>query len=253
VAWQDLFQGEHSHRFSDVESARFGLRVSRFNVPVTSSLDGQAAAAMIADSADDVVIIRYPADRVDWFASLMSTGWSVLIADALGYWSIAAGDGRRRERLVAPVEATAQQVGELVQRAFDHYPSHYLANPLFDPKDVLEGYVELAETSFRRDGAITLGTPDGALVAIAAITTSAGVTEWGLAGVDPDHQGGGALNDLAATIEDHALAHGCSRILTSTVVHNTRAQKAFLRFGFEPAASFLTVHAVRPGLLPFSR
>lgn len=253
MSWRDLFQGEHSHRFSDVESARFGLRVSRFNVPVTSALEGAAAAAMITDSDDDVVILRYPADRVDWFATLAATGWSVLMADALLYSTLSVGDGKRREQTLVPLTPGEQELTAFVRRVFANYPSHYLANPLFDPQDVVEGYMEFAETSFRREGAITLGTPEGTLVGVATVAASDDVIEWTLGGVDPDHQGSGVFNQVMAAIEDHAAALKCTRILTSTVVHNIRTQKTFQRFGFEPTASFLTVHAVRPGLLPVNR
>lgn len=74
-------------------------------------------------------------------------------------------------------------------------------------------------------------------------------TEILLAGVVSGSQGRGLYAHLLRAVEDRALARGAAEVVISTQGHNTRVQRAWARYGFEPVQTFLTVHLVRSRLL----
>lgn len=79
--------------------------------------------------------------------------------------------------------------------------------------------------------------------------TGCGLVEILLAGVVPHAQGRGMYPHLLAAMEDWALDEGAEAVVISTQGHNTRVQRAWSRYGFEPVHSLVTAHLVRPELL----
>lgn len=240
-------------RESPLESERFGLSIQRATVPSGASATIDGLLSQVTASTSDVVILRYPQERVDWFAALSRLGRHALFADSLVYWRLRTGSSRRRSpadqvtTAVKPVEPAT--IDELMADIFAGYGNHYLANPLFDRALATAGYQDWARRS-------ALGTPpvtvavSGTLAGIATVTTAADHLEIELAGVRPSHQAQGLYGHLLAATEDLAAAGGRSEVVISTQGHNTNVQRAWARFGFEPIASFVTVHLVDAGLLP---
>jgi hypothetical protein len=140
---------------STVETARFGTTIGR----VELGPDTECGASEILDLVDgaepDVVVLRYPADRVAWPAAFTRGSRAVYHADSIVYWEC---------RLSAPVElptgttsrvATASErtlVHDLARSAFADYGSHYRANPRFAPVDIALGYAEWAAHQVDRPG-----------------------------------------------------------------------------------------------------
>ena len=131
--------------------------------------------ALVRGSTADVVMLRYPADRVDWFAPLAGDGRVALLADSLVYWRLGrVGSGRvpapapnlltAVERDVEPETADA-----LVADMFAAYGNHYLANPLFDPALALAGYQQWARRSIAEAGAVVARDQDRLLGAVATV------------------------------------------------------------------------------------
>ena len=254
MSWQELASaGEVQLRPSPFEQERFGVSVDRMVVPGKAQAPLRAVRDVIASSAADVIVLRYPAGRIDLFAGLMGPGRDVVLADTLVYWRLRAGQGRRPpsdpsvETALAP-DLPDEVVSDLVADVFADYSNHYLANPLFDPRLALDGYVDWATRSVAR-GAPVVTSRDGRPIAFATLDRETDHVEVELAGVRTSEQGGGVYGHLFAGVEDVAVAEQVPEVLISTQAHNTSVQRAWARFGLEPVATYLTLHLVRSGLL----
>ncbi|MEV4457618.1 GNAT family N-acetyltransferase [Microbispora sp. NPDC049633] len=252
MSWRDVMEaGAVLTVPSPVESARFGRSIERLTVAASSPAPLEAIREAVTRSAADVVILRYPAECVGWFAGLTTLGRTAVLADSLVYWRLRAGEGRRPQPvdgLAVDGVPEAAEVRAFVRRTFGAYGNHYLANPLLDAADAAEGYEEWALRSAARDGCVTLRGPDGVL-ALATTEEDGPRTEILLAGVTPAAQGRGVYAHLLAAVEDRAAARGAAEVVISTQGHNTRVQRAWARYGFEPVHTLLTVHLIR-GSLP---
>jgi hypothetical protein len=255
VSWQELVGAEDVQlRRSPFEQDRFGVSVDRMVVPGTRPPALARVCEIVRSSEADVVVLRYPAERIDLFAELVGTGRDPVLADTLVYWRLRTGEGRRPvpdpslETALAP-GLPQDVVADLVADVFADYSNHYLANPLFEPRLALDGYVDWATRSVTR-GAPVVTSREGRPIAFATLDRQGDHVEVELAGVRTSEQGGGVYGHLFAGVEDVAVAEQVPEVLISTQAHNTGVQRAWARYGLEPVATYLTVHLVRPGLLP---
>ncbi len=255
MSWYDAVEaGELIAGPSPYESSRFGVSVDRVTVSRDAGTTLAEVAAAVSASDADVVLLRYPAREVTWFAELAAGPRTAILADTLVYWAVPVGSGRPPEPvtgLTACVETGIDDalVDEVVADIFGDYGNHYCANPLFDPAGALAGYQEWARRSIAADGAVVLRGPSGDVAALATISHGGPVTEIHLAGVVPAEQGRGRYAHLLAAVEAAAAGAGSKRLVISTQAHNTGVQRAWTRYGFEPVYTLLTVHLVRRELL----
>lgn len=245
MSWYEAVEAaELVSRPSAYESDRFGVSVDRVSVSAAAKVSVEEVLDAVAASDADVVVLRYPAREVGWFARLMTGDRAVLLADGLVYWSLPVGGGRRPEpvpELVTAIETDLDDevVGAVVADIFGDYGNHYCANPLFDKALALAGYQQWARRSIAAAGAVTLRGPGEGLVGLATVDHAGHVTEIELAGIVPAEQGRGRYRHLLAAAEDAATG---DRLVISTQTHNTGVQRAWSRYGFEPVHSLLTVH-----------
>lgn len=253
MAWHDVMEAPALRaQPSPFESARFGRSVERLTVSAGAGTELDAVREAVLRSDADVVVLRYPAERIGWFAGLTVLGRTAVFADSLVYWRLPAGRGRAPEPaagLVAEPTRDTRAVEGLVADIFAAYGSHYLANPLFDAAAALAGYQEWALRSAEADRCLTL-RDDARMLALATLEEDAGRTEILLAGVVSGCQGRGLYAHLLKAVEDRTLARGATEVVISTQGHNTRVQRAWARYGFEPVQTILTAHLVRSSLLP---
>jgi hypothetical protein len=269
VAWQDLIGRGIEHTASPLESARFALTVGRVTVRQDETSDeADRLAAVLAQAPEDLLVVRYPADRVRLGAVLAAGDRDVLPAGALTYWAVAATDviapdGPVDDELDAPHIVAApdwpggpasvrEVVGAVVEATFTGYGNHYLADPLLDAGAALAGYREWATGTVET-------TPQDVLLLVAGerpigVATCRRASDGGhlevlLAGMLPKDQGRGRYGYLLAGCARHAERAGLGRLVISTQVHNVRVQRAWARAGLRPFAAVETAHAVRRGLL----
>ena len=233
--------------FSAPDSRRFGLSVWRGR---SDSADWHAIGKAVLANACDVAIVRVPAGA--HMAIRLLNHWCLpaLHADTLVYYacdlSRHAPAPLRNADLVMR-RATLADAGTLramVANTFANYTSHYHANPLFPPEEILAGYEEWA-TSHLRDGdlAVWLALRDGEAIAFAACRDHGGGTWEGvLYGVSADAAGGGVYGDLIRHTQREALARGASRMIVSTQVQNYAVQKVWAREGFHLYEALDTFH-----------
>jgi hypothetical protein len=252
MGWHDALEaGELISTPSAYETERFGVSVDRVTMSASAGTSLPEVVDAVGRSEADVVVLRYPAREVGWFASLAAGPRTAVLADSLMYWSLPAGKGRRPAPLAgftAGLEKKIENdlVDDLVGDIFGDYGNHHCANPLFDRGLALAGYQEWARRSVAEAGAVVLRGPDRRVLALATIDRSDSWTEIELAGVVPSEQGRGRYSHLLAAVEDATTA---PRLVISTQAHNTGVQRAWARYGFEPVHTLLTVHLVKAGLL----
>lgn len=235
-------------RRSATESDRFGLEVWR------ASAIGDAASVLpeLVASGADVAIYRLPTPDAAPVRALAMLGMEVIRATPLVYYTLDLGDYLPRPRHnhdIDIAEATADDDAELdrlVEGSFQHYPSHYLANPLFDPVDVVAGYREWA-LGHRRDpsrAAAWVARREGRMVGFACceFDSARRICNGGIYGVLPGASGGGVFGDLIRHTQVHFKALGYLEMRMSGNVDNFAVQKVWVREGFHMYAAFDTLH-----------
>ena len=236
---------------SDLESARFGYRVSRLVVGAGQSDD---VVASVADSGFDVVIVRAPADDVALPARLASIpGYTAIAADSLLWWEW-QDDGSPIRALDAGGVARSVdgdvELERLVREVFADYKNHYSANPLFGSGPALDGYCEWASLLFNSgDATCTVLVDDGEPVGFGLVDLSPEIPDIRLAGIVPTARRGGRYRALVSELMLERRTNGGSAMRISTQSHNTTVMRAWAQLGWLPRETFVTTHLVREGLL----
>jgi GNAT superfamily N-acetyltransferase len=241
---------------SPYESVRFGVTIDRISVSTASAARLADVLAAIERSTADVVILRYPADRMRWFAALTELDRTAIVADNLVGWELSTGRGRRPPSLPRGLEivdrVSAAEMDAMVADAFRDYGNHYLADPLFDPALALAGYQEWAGREIA-SGVVALRGADGsggsAMLGFLTYGEADGVAEFALGGVVSRAQGVGLYSHLLAGMEDRAASRGIESVVCTTQSRNVRVQRRWADYGFRPVLSVFTVHLLRRGLL----
>lgn len=256
---------------SVVESERFGLKTSRVHVgPRTSCSVSELAQAIRADDAD-LVILRYPADRLDWYATLVrETGYRVIFSESLllqtvdlpGPVAEREPEGRITFRSLGDEAATAQGaqawrvVDDIVAGAFAGHRPHYRSNPYIPVVPLADIYGEwlrsMAETP---EGRVLLwcldGEPAGVIgfdwFEVADGQRQAEIKFWA-----PNR----ALTKrrrryfeaARAITESHDLLEGDGVGRSASVIqtHNLWPIRTMLRMGYKPELVVITLHLVHP-------
>jgi len=125
--------------------------------------------------------------------------------------------------------------------AFAGYQGHYQADPRLDRAAADAGYVDWARRSIA--GADVLVVEDeGAIAGFLTMEPSDDGTEIVLNGIRPDTQGRGLYAALVIGALRRSAKLKAPRCTVSTQVWNVRAQKVWIRVGFEPTQAVHTFH-----------
>ncbi|MEO5974514.1 MAG: GNAT family N-acetyltransferase [Ilumatobacteraceae bacterium] len=174
-------------------------------------------------------------------------------ADTLVYFSLKVGSRPTSimpstdYRIRPATMADRKDLSTLVGATFTNYASHYSANPIFQEKDVRDGYIEWATSYLGQETFETLlaRTKSDALSGFITMKVDPDMAEIILNGVHPVHQGHG----IYAGLLDHALAvgqlRGVDEVVISTQVSNIRAIRTWIRGGFTLDFSINTIHVMR--------
>lgn len=232
---------------SALESARFGLEVMRGK---QLEVDSKAVAKAILASECDLAIIRVPS-AAGGLHGVSRWSLPLIHADTLVYYKCDLGSytpaGLRNPDLVfrRAISDDLQALRALIAETFLGYKSHYHANPLLAPAQILAGYQEWAEGhALSPERTLWIAERDGRLAAFAACSETAdGRTGEGvLYGVSPSESGGGIYGDLIRYTQADFAARGFSTMLVSTQVNNFAVQKVWAREGFHLFEAWDTYH-----------
>lgn len=227
---------------SDLESARFGVRVARWQP--------ESPDARVDPTAFDVVIVRRPAQWSErWFELAGYDGYTAVHADSLIYWEWRVAPIPDPGTVIDLAPSDGDLAG-LIGEVFADYQNHYRANPLFDAGDALDGYVEWAVATATRTGRYHVWNgADGAPAGVAVVDWAASVPDIRLAGMRPSAQGGGLYRHLLSGVMSRAAEAGHSSVLISTQVQNIAVQRVWAALGWKPCDAFDTTHLIRTELL----
>ena len=257
----DFFSSTAVHyRHSPAETRRFGLSVGRLVAPAASdpATSLSLTLELLTSAAEDMVVLRYPSDRVTWFAQLRTTGRDLIHADSMIYFDrdltrgvpeLPPGWPPTGFRLVGKHEVDVDALLSLVPAIFDRLGNHYVANPILDHGAALEGYQEWVRHSLTHDEVVCVVDADHYPLGFLTLTTGSPRAELLLGGIVPRARRQGAFGAVFAMAARVAGESGSAVVGGPTHLHNVATQRAFWGAGYRPAAGVTTVHALRPGLI----
>ena len=237
---------------SAVESERFGISVSRLNIPLQHSITDNEIVKICAESKSDLLILRYPSNRTR-IAQSLSQVFSKLAfqADTLVYFSIpissapaSHSNGTWRFRLCTSSDNSP--VIKLADSIFDRYPNHYSANNSLDSRLVREGFVQWATLGLSDPdkSTVIVEDGDGTSVGFALVAINGEVAEIELNGIDSDFQGKGAYTALLSWVMYTVANRGVKSLSISTQGQNNRVIRAWIRAGFNFDFALNTFHVM---------
>ena len=243
-----------SEVISPIESKRFGISVSRLNIPLQHSITDNEIVKICAESKSDLLILRYPSNRARMSQSLSQmSSKNAFQADTLVYFSIpissasssaSHSDGPWRFRLCTPSDNSL--VMKLADSIFVDYPNHYSSNDSLDLASVREGFVQWATLGLSDldKSTVLIEDGDGTSVGFALVAINGELAEIELNGIDSDFQGKGAYTALLNWLVYTAANRGAKSLSISTQVQNTRVIRAWIKAGFSFDFALNTFHVM---------
>ena len=235
-------------RFSPYESARFGLRVFRAEA---ERVNADALVAALRRERVDVAILRLPAESIASLQSLRAYDLAPIVADTIvgyeGDLTDARNDVDETVVLRDATPADRAQIELLARDVFAGYVTHYHANPLFAPTQILDGYAEWAarHTRENRTGEsawIVESNGEVAGFSCYRIDRAAGVAIGVLNGVLPAFRRRGVYRRMLGRMLHAFAAQGLRRFVIATQVQNVAVQRIWVSQGLSLRRADNTVH-----------
>lgn len=239
--------GDFGLRMSESESARFGLRIARWNPSDPSDIASVPADGL---AGFDVVILRRPAGWVEGAVALLGfDGFAAIHADTLVYWAWIDRGGRLPSTVGSIVHRSSPaRLDGLVREVFSGYQNHYAANPLLGRAEALDGYVEWAVATGTDNGYVTVDDEAGP-IGFAVVDWSCDPPDVRLAGLCVRARGAGRYRDLVLAAMSQSRELGHTELRISTQAQNIAVQRTWASLGWNPIDAFDTTHLVRAELL----
>ena len=236
--------------YSEVDSRRFGMRIFRATL---AEVREQEIFSDLLENRVDIAILRFPTSQQVNLCRLERIGVPYVVADTLVFYELDLAD-----RVLRPpknpglvfepaTELHNKEMNELVGEIFAGYTNHYAANPVLPKADMLAGYCEWAR-SYCRQGEggrfawIVRDQGEPVAFLTCSETSDHRECEGILYGVSSRVTGRGIYGDLIRFSQHFFQQRGIPRMKVSTQVQNVAVQKAWVRAGFVPSLSFVTVH-----------
>lgn len=231
---------------SPLDEARFG-----FPVATAKGVDLAGVPAILdfcRDHAIRLCIVRCGTAELAAVHALQASGF--LLLDTLVYFRRGLqriDDAPSANVEIRPIEnAEAATLRELARTTFRGYQGHYHADPRLPLEQCDDIYADWAYRSARdRDAGseVFVASANGELVGFATMRlNTAAEGEGVLFGVHPGWQGKGLYRHFMLRGLHWCRDKGASRMIVSTQITNLAVQIAWSRLGFEPSASFYTLH-----------
>jgi GNAT superfamily N-acetyltransferase len=232
--------------FSEIDSARFGIRVARAHIAPDNF-----SQVMDFCSAEHIDLLIARCATSDLATAQKMEALGSVLTDTLVYYSfdlvkraIPDDSPRALVRKIAPADHA--QVERVAAAAFQGYYGHYHADPRLDPRKCDEGYVSWALRSCASRQVATdvlVAEYNGKVVGFATLRlNSLEEGEGVLFGVAPEAQGMGIYRSFMVDGMQWCKQQQVKRMVVSTQVTNVAVQKVWCRVGFEPAHSYYTFH-----------
>jgi len=239
----------HPHiEASPVESCAFGIRVGRLDYGIGTDWGSVDVTRDLIAGEEDLVILRYPADRLAITRDLAASGLRFLTADMLLYYhrdtvTTAPHEGITFRRLT---RADTGLADDLIADVFTGYHNHYLANPLTSGIDLIAAYQEWTQASLEHPSravfaAASQRRPDAGMCMVELAGTTAEIL---LAGLRPTERGGGLYQALTMRAIEWAASQGATDVVSSTQPWNIVGLRTWTKLGFLPELALTTMHVM---------
>jgi acyl dehydratase/GNAT superfamily N-acetyltransferase len=234
--------------YSEIESQRFKKNIHRASL---DRVDIKGIKKDILENETDVLILRIPSGSIEEHHKLNNMGFDVLHADTLVYYETDLGKiepGKTRNDIsFQEVDADNLDILEkIVPIIFKDYSNHYFSNPLFDPDDIRDGYVEWASSyagaDLNRIAWIACIDSEVAGFLTCSYDEENDESEGVLYGVLPGFAGRGVYSDFIRFSQRYFKDKGYSKMRVSTQIQNYAVQKVWSREGFFLKESYETYH-----------
>lgn len=224
---------------SDVDSARFGVPIAR--AYAASATDVSAIASDARASGVAMVIVRSPAGDLSVAQALEDAGGR--LCDTLVHYERPLDRPiPEQPRPVRPAgPGDLDEISAIAAAAFAGYQGHYHADPRLDRAAADAGYVDWARRSIAEADVLVIEDA-GAIAGFLTMEPIEDGTEIVLNAVRPEAQGQGLYPALVIGALRRSADLKAARCVVSTQISNLRAQKVWIRVGFEPTHAVYTFH-----------
>ncbi len=235
-------------KYSHLDSNRFAIRVERASmgsdVPVTRAIEAFQA------SSADLIIARFPAGQCAIPNALVQLGETLIHADTLVYYDISlpAPTGKAATNVRLAEATDLEAIRGIAAQAFSNYRAHYAANPLLPAADILDGYIEWAQS--RADPSdpssdTWLVFDDNTAAGFATCDIRNGGVEIVLNAVHPSFERRGHYGALLRHLIHYYSQAELTRLTISTQIWNYTVQRQWSRAGLLLESAYDTFHIDR--------
>ncbi len=234
--------------YSPLDSNRFAIRVERASigsdVPIARAIDA------LQTSSAELIIVRFPAGECAIPNALVQLGESLIHADTLVYYDLGlpAPTAKAASNVRLAEAADLKAIRGIAAQAFSNYRAHYAANPLLPAAQILDGYIEWAQS--RADPSdpssdTWLVFDDSAAAGFATCDIRNGRVEIVLNAVHPSFERRGHYGALLRHLIHYYGQAGLTRLSISTQIWNYTVQRQWSRAGLLLESAYDTFHIDR--------
>jgi ribosomal protein S18 acetylase RimI-like enzyme len=233
---------------SPLDSKRFAIRVERANIGANTPED--IAIHAIHASLADLIIARFPAGACTIPNALIQQGETLIHADTLVYYDtpLPSPAGKEAGNVRRASAADLEAIRHIASGAFQGYRAHYAANPLLPAKQILDGYIEWAQSRADPTGSSNdtwLVFDEDAAAGFATCDVQGKSIEIVLNAVHPAFERRGHYGTLLRHLLHHYAEQGLTKLSISTQIWNYTVQRQWSRSGLLLANAYDTFHIDR--------
>ena len=238
---------------SPIESNRFGMSVSRLNIPIQHPITDDAIVTICRESNSDLLILRYPSIRTQLSQGLSQiNSKNAFQADTLVYFSksiegfvhefIDTKDFHIRRAGLTDL----QEIQALSGSIFHGYSNHYQANHFLKADAIRSGFQEWAVSSLKLDNSLVVVAENKSslICGFGNFRYVGDNADFLLSGVDARSQGQGIYSEIIRFASNELSDNGIKRLFISTQIQNKGAIRAWIKAGFNFDFALNTFHVM---------
>jgi ribosomal protein S18 acetylase RimI-like enzyme len=242
-----------SQVISPIESKRFGISVTRLNIPLQHSITDNEIVEICAESKSELLILRYPSNRTQISQALSQIPSKLAFqADTLVYFSKSLENfdpeffKTKDFHIRTAGLIDMQEIQALAGSTFDGYSNHYQANYFLKPEAIRLGFQEWAVSSLTSENSLVVVAEDesSSICGFGNFACVGDDADFLLSGVDERFQGRGIYSEMIRFASNELSIRGVKSLFISTQIQNRSAIRAWIRAGFNLDFSLNTFHVM---------